>query len=177
MQYSKTDETSDVAQTLTRTSKLCRSHSDPGGGLIITGPSFINATAGHRGLSTSSAASHPTSVDMSFSNDAHSTEDGDEADGGSKGPNATGKPSRKRSVRSSRQRQQLLNCLSKQSVDIAQLRTLAWAGAEDELRLMVWQLLLGYLSASAPILPCSYRDRCFPAAALSHRYSSAVFSL
>ncbi|SOV06294.1 related to GYP1 - GTPase activating protein [Ustilago sp. UG-2017a] len=159
-----TDEASDVAQTLTTTSKLgvaptptAREFTfDPiaaaGDGLIITGPSFVDATAGHRGLSTSSSAASPlTSVDVSFSNDAHSTADGDAADGGSKGPDATGELSRKRSVRSSRRRQQLLNCLSKQSVDIAQLRTLAWAGVPDELRPMVWQLLLGYLPAVASV--------------------------
>ncbi|KAJ1023785.1 hypothetical protein NDA18_004767 [Ustilago nuda] len=159
-----TEEASDVAQTLTTTSKLgvvptptAREFTfDPiaaaGDGLIITGPSFVDATAGHRGIFTSSsAASHITSVDVSFSNDAHSTADGDAADGESKGPDATGQLSRKRSVRSSRRRQQLLNCLSKQSVDIAQLRTLAWAGVQDELRPMVWQLLLGYLPAVASV--------------------------
>ncbi|SAM85467.1 related to GYP1-GTPase activating protein [Ustilago bromivora] len=159
-----TDEASDVAQTLTTTSKLgvaptptAREFTfDPiaaaGDGLIITGPSFVDATAGHRGLSTSSSAASPlTSVDVSFSNDAHSIADGDAADGGSKCPDATGELSRKRSVRSSRRRQQLLNCLSKQSVDIAQLRTLAWAGVPDELRPMVWQLLLGYLPAVASV--------------------------
>lgn len=58
---------------------------------------------------------------------------------------------RKRSVRTSRRRQQLLNCLSKQSVDFGQLRTMAWAGIPDELRPLVWQLLLGYLPAVASV--------------------------
>ncbi len=62
-----------------------------------------------------------------------------------------GSAARRRSVRSSRRRQQLLDCLSKQSVDIAQLRTLAWAGVPDELRPIVWQLLLGYLPAVASV--------------------------
>ncbi|SYW86247.1 related to GYP1 - GTPase activating protein [Ustilago bromivora] len=79
MQDSTMDEASDVAQTLTTTSKLCvaliptaREFTfDPiataGGGLIITGPSFIDAMAGHRGLSTSlSAASHLTSMDRAL---------------------------------------------------------------------------------------------------------------
>ncbi|SOV09682.1 uncharacterized protein UDID_19286 [Ustilago sp. UG-2017a] len=116
-----------------------------GDGLIITGPSFANAAAAHRGLPTSSsAASHLISVDVSFSNDAHLTADGNEADGG---------------------------------IDIVQPHTLAWAGAPDELQPTVWQLLLSYPSASVPILPCSYDDRRLPAAALSHRRSSANFSL
>ncbi|SAM85680.1 uncharacterized protein UBRO_20924 [Ustilago bromivora] len=61
-----------------------------GDDLIITGPSFVDVTTGHHGLSTLSAASCLTSVDASFSNDAHSTADGDAADGGSKGPNNNG---------------------------------------------------------------------------------------
>lgn len=58
---------------------------------------------------------------------------------------------RKRSVRTSRRRRQLLTCLSKQSVDFDQLRTMAWAGIPDELRPLVWQLLLGYLPAVASV--------------------------
>ena len=116
-----------------------------GDGLIITGLSFANAAAAHRGLPTSlSAASHLISVEVSFSNNAHSTADRNEADGG---------------------------------IDIVQPRTLAWAGAPDELQPTVWQLLLSYPSASVPILPCSYGDRRLPAAALSHRRSSANSSL
>ncbi|KAJ1021187.1 hypothetical protein NDA16_003973 [Ustilago loliicola] len=159
-----TDEAPDAPQTLTTTSKLgvaptptAREFTfDPiaaaGDGLIITGPSFVDATAGNRELSTSSsAASHLTSTDVSFSNDADSATDAGAAGSGSNGSIAKTGISRKRSVRSSRRRQQLLNCLSKQSVDIAQLRTLAWAGVPDELRPMVWQLLLGYLPAVASV--------------------------
>ncbi|SYW81876.1 uncharacterized protein UHO2_00380 [Ustilago hordei] len=73
MQDSKMDEASDVAQTLTTTSKLNvaptarESIFDPTAAAIITGPSFVDAAAAHHGLPTSSsAASHPTSIDGSF---------------------------------------------------------------------------------------------------------------
>ncbi|SYW86266.1 uncharacterized protein UBRO2_05986 [Ustilago bromivora] len=79
VQDSKTDEASDVAQMLTTTSKLgvaltptTREFTfDPTAaaddGLIITGPSFIDAVAAHCRLPTSSsAASHLTRVDVSF---------------------------------------------------------------------------------------------------------------
>lgn len=42
-----------------------------------------------------------------------------------------------------------LECLSAPSVDISQLRKLAWAGIPDALRPIAWQLLLGYLPAPA----------------------------
>nr|CDI55572.1 related to GYP1-GTPase activating protein [Melanopsichium pennsylvanicum 4] len=123
-----------------------------GDGLIITGPSFVDATAAHRDMSTSSSsASRLTIGDSSFSTDtdlATATIAGNRSNGA--GGNNSG-VSRRRSVRTSRRRQQLLNCLSKQSVDIAQLRTLAWAGVPDELRPIVWQLLLGYLPAVASV--------------------------
>ena len=122
-----------------------------GDGLIITGPSFVDATAGHRGLSaSSSSASHLASADASYANDGGSVVDVN-AEGSSQESSGQSGVSRKRSVRTSRRRQQLLNCLSKQSVDIAQLRTLAWAGVPDELRPIVWQLLLGYLPAVASV--------------------------
>lgn len=124
-----------------------------GDGLIITGPSFVDATAANRAMSTSSSsASYLTSTDASSSHDTDLTTDADA--GGSSSSNGAGSKtgmSRKRSVRTSRRRQQLLGCLSKQSVDIAQLRTLAWAGVPDELRPVVWQLLLGYLPAVASV--------------------------
>lgn len=152
------DHSIDNAQPLTTTSRLGVAPTptaqeftfDPiaaaGDGLIMTGPSFVDATAGRRGMSTSSSFnSHPGSVDASFSTDADISIDYDTA--GDK----TGSVSRSRSVRSSRRRQQLLKCLSKQSVDVAQLRTLAWAGVPEELRPIVWQLLLGYLPAVASV--------------------------
>ncbi|SYW86287.1 uncharacterized protein UBRO2_06007 [Ustilago bromivora] len=62
MQDSKTDEASDIAQTSTTMSKLGVALTarefifDPtaaaGDGLIITGPSFVDAAAAHRGLPT-----------------------------------------------------------------------------------------------------------------------------
>ncbi len=52
---------------------------------------------------------------------------------------------RKQSQRSTRRRTQFLACLSVESVDLTQLRTLAWKGVPSELRPLVWQLLLGYL--------------------------------
>ncbi|PWN53183.1 RabGAP/TBC [Violaceomyces palustris] len=66
-------------------------------------------------------------------------------------PSPGGTVERKRSVRSSRRRHQLLSCLGKQSVDISVLRGLAWNGVPEELRPMVWQLLLGYLPAVSSV--------------------------
>lgn len=123
-----------------------------GDGLIITGPSFADAAAAKQGMSaSSSSASHlasSTTADINADSNpaAHPNVEGNGNETGSKSA-----VTRRRSVRTSRRRQQLLNCLSKQSVDIAQLRTLAWAGVPEELRPMVWQLLLGYLPAVASV--------------------------
>lgn len=157
---SNLDQSIDNAQPLATTSRLGVAPTptaqeftfDPiaaaGDGLIITGPSFVDATAGNRGVSASSSSASylagASSADASFSTDTDSTS---ETAAGS----SSSSISRKRSVRTSRRRQQLLSCLSKQSVDIAQLRTLAWAGVPDELRPIVWQLLLGYLPAVASV--------------------------
>ncbi|GAC94572.1 hypothetical protein PHSY_002145 [Pseudozyma hubeiensis SY62] len=151
-----TDQASDSARPLTTTSRLGVAPTptkqdftfDPiaaaGDGLIMTGPSFADAAAAND--ASTASASFADSADVSFSNDGYDSTDETQNGSGSKGS-----VSRKRSVRSSRRRQQLLSCLSKQSVDIAVLRTLAWAGVPDELRPMVWQLLLGYLPAVASV--------------------------
>ncbi|CBQ69490.1 related to GYP1-GTPase activating protein [Sporisorium reilianum SRZ2] len=122
-----------------------------GDGLIMTGPSFADtAASSNRELSASSssasyldAAANVESADASFSIDGTGQS--------TNGAASNGSLARKRSVRTSRRRQQLLSCLSKQSVDMALLRTLAWAGVPDELRPIVWQLLLGYLPAVASV--------------------------
>ncbi|CCF53413.1 hypothetical protein NDA10_004972 [Ustilago hordei] len=75
MQISKMDEASDVALTtmskldvtLTTREFIFNLTAAAGDGLIITGPSFVNAVAAHHGLHTSlSTVSHPTSIDMRF---------------------------------------------------------------------------------------------------------------
>ncbi|GAC77162.1 ypt/rab-specific GTPase-activating protein GYP1 [Moesziomyces antarcticus T-34] len=159
------DQPSDPAQTLTTTSRLGvaptpTAHEfsfDPiaaaGDGLIMTGPSFVDAGAANRGLSNSSSyASNITNADVSVDSDSTAAANTASTCSAAKGDtDRSSSLSRKRSVRSSRRRQQLLNCLSKQSVDMSQLRTLAWAGVPEELRPMVWQLLLGYLPAVASV--------------------------
>ncbi|EGO00108.1 hypothetical protein SERLA73DRAFT_180542 [Serpula lacrymans var. lacrymans S7.3] len=57
---------------------------------------------------------------------------------------------REHSIRSSR-RVKFVECLSKEDVNIADLRKLAWAGVPNELRPIVWQLLLGYLPLPSPL--------------------------
>lgn len=49
--------------------------------------------------------------------------------------------------RERRRRRRFIECLSADNVELADLRTLAWAGIPCELRPMAWQLLLGYLPA------------------------------
>lgn len=53
--------------------------------------------------------------------------------------------SRKSSVRSKRRKEGFIKCLSSDVVPMDDLRALAWAGVPDDVRPMVWMLLLGYL--------------------------------
>lgn len=55
---------------------------------------------------------------------------------------------RRSSIRSERRRTGFIKCLDADVVRIDELRTLAWAGVPDDLRPMVWMLLLGYLSST-----------------------------
>jgi hypothetical protein len=41
--------------------------------------------------------------------------------------------------------QKFIECLSREDVDMAELRKLAWSGIPEELRPLAWPLLLGYL--------------------------------
>ncbi|KAI0630103.1 RabGAP/TBC [Trametes polyzona] len=56
----------------------------------------------------------------------------------------TEKLMRERSIRTNR-RTRFINCITRDDVDIAQLRKLAWNGVPEDLRPLVWPLLLGYL--------------------------------
>ncbi|SDA01480.1 BZ3500_MvSof-1268-A1-R1_Chr10-1g02708 [Microbotryum saponariae] len=49
--------------------------------------------------------------------------------------------------RERRRRRKFVDCLGAETVDLAALRTLAWAGIPNELRPMAWQLLMGYMPA------------------------------
>ncbi|GAA6002583.1 uncharacterized protein JCM10292_007743 [Rhodotorula paludigena] len=51
--------------------------------------------------------------------------------------------------RVNRRKRKFLAVLGEDNVDLAELRKLAWSGVPNELRTMVWQLLLGYLPAPA----------------------------
>ncbi|KAG1746297.1 rab-GTPase-TBC domain-containing protein [Suillus occidentalis] len=51
---------------------------------------------------------------------------------------------RESSIRSNR-RIKFIDCLSKDDVNISELRKLAWAGTPNDLRAAVWPILLGYL--------------------------------
>ncbi|KAI6134526.1 rab-GTPase-TBC domain-containing protein [Pisolithus croceorrhizus] len=51
---------------------------------------------------------------------------------------------RETSIRQNR-RLKFIDCLSKEDVDIAELRKLAWAGTPDDFRSIVWPILLGYI--------------------------------
>ncbi|PWZ01837.1 RabGAP/TBC [Testicularia cyperi] len=137
-----------------------------GDGLIITGPSFVDAAADERGsnaksISSASSSSYTAGRASSTSRNGHAGSDASSSGKANRsahqrGASGSGSGSgllRKRSVRTARRRQQLLTCLSKQSIDIGQLRTLAWAGIPNELRPVVWQLLLGYLPAVASVRP------------------------
>ncbi|OSC97452.1 RabGAP/TBC [Trametes coccinea BRFM310] len=56
---------------------------------------------------------------------------------------------RERSIRTNR-RTKFINCIMGEDVDIAQLRKLAWNGIPEDLRPLVWPLLLGYLPLPKP---------------------------
>ncbi|KAI0665916.1 RabGAP/TBC [Trametes maxima] len=56
---------------------------------------------------------------------------------------------RERSIRTNR-RTRFVNCITRDDVDIAQLRKLAWNGVPEDLRPLVWPLLLGYLPLPKP---------------------------
>ncbi|KAJ1300362.1 hypothetical protein OPQ81_005181 [Rhizoctonia solani] len=60
--------------------------------------------------------------------------------------------SRGRSVRTNRRHTQFVECLSKEDINMAELKKLAWSGVPPHLRPMVWPLLLGYIP-----LPSSMR--------------------
>lgn len=49
--------------------------------------------------------------------------------------------------RDASRKEKFVECLSKDTVDIAELRKHAWAGIPSEVRPIAWQLLLGYLPA------------------------------
>ncbi|KAG0146148.1 hypothetical protein CROQUDRAFT_44754 [Cronartium quercuum f. sp. fusiforme G11] len=49
----------------------------------------------------------------------------------------------------SRRAKKFLDCLSQPTVDVSELRKLAWSGIPPTLRPIVWQILLGYLPAPA----------------------------
>ncbi|KAL5632160.1 hypothetical protein ACGC1H_000240 [Rhizoctonia solani] len=53
--------------------------------------------------------------------------------------------SRGRSVRTNRRHTQFVECLSKEDLNMAELKKLAWSGVPPHLRPMVWPLLLGYI--------------------------------
>lgn len=55
------------------------------------------------------------------------------------------------SERAQRTKEQLLQCLRSDEIDLTTLRGLAWMGVPAMLRPVVWQLLLGYLPANASI--------------------------
>ncbi|KZT29023.1 RabGAP/TBC [Neolentinus lepideus HHB14362 ss-1] len=59
---------------------------------------------------------------------------------------------RERSIRTNR-RHRFINCLLQEDIDIAALRKLAWQGVPNDLRPIVWPLLLGYMP-----LPCPLRS-------------------
>ncbi|KAI0331001.1 RabGAP/TBC [Cubamyces sp. BRFM 1775] len=61
----------------------------------------------------------------------------------------TEKLMRERSIRTNR-RTKFMNCITRDDVDIAQLRKLAWNGVPGDLRPLVWPLLLGYLPLPKP---------------------------
>ncbi|KAG8998022.1 GTPase-activating protein [Tulasnella sp. JGI-2019a] len=59
-----------------------------------------------------------------------------------------------------RKREKIEDCLIKEDVDIAQLRTLSWSGIPSTLRHVVWPILLGYIPLSSSArLPALQRKR------------------
>ncbi|KAI1785759.1 RabGAP/TBC [Ganoderma leucocontextum] len=64
-------------------------------------------------------------------------------------PSDSEKLTREQSIRTNR-RSKFVECITREDVDIAKLRKLAWNGVPDELRPLVWPLLLGYLPLPKP---------------------------
>lgn len=60
---------------------------------------------------------------------------------------------RKSSVRSERRRARFAECLAASTVNMEELRRLAWAGVPDNVRPVVWMLLLGYLPPTRAVRP------------------------
>ncbi|GAA96951.1 hypothetical protein E5Q_03625 [Mixia osmundae IAM 14324] len=58
-------------------------------------------------------------------------------------------PANAQERRDRKNKEKFVTCLSAESIDLTQLRKLAWSGVPDELRPAVWQLLLGYLPGPA----------------------------
>ncbi|KAK4701910.1 TBC1 domain family member 2, partial [Phenoliferia sp. Uapishka_3] len=80
--------------------------------------------------------------------------------------------------REKRRRGRFIDCLGAESVDLTELRKLAWAGIPAELRPMSWQLLLGYLPAPASRrLPTLARKRQEYADAVRLAFSRGVAGL
>ncbi|SYW81923.1 uncharacterized protein UHO2_00416 [Ustilago hordei] len=159
IQDSKMDEASDVVQTLATTSKLnvaltTREFTfDPtavaGDGLIITGLNFVDAVAGHHGPPTSSsAASHLTSVDVNFSIKIDDQCLFNTPEGQPLPKPPEGKPA-------------LIGGFPC-SLRIGKIvgHTPALAGAPDEQRPMAWQPLLGHRFASTPTVNNAWRRNC-----------------
>ncbi|KAF8598566.1 RabGAP/TBC [Ceratobasidium sp. AG-I] len=68
-------------------------------------------------------------------------------------PNSgTGGLARGRSVRTNRRHTQFVECLSREDINMTELKKLAWSGVPPHLRPIVWPLLLGYI-----LLPSSAR--------------------
>ncbi|KAI0051861.1 RabGAP/TBC [Auriscalpium vulgare] len=59
-------------------------------------------------------------------------------------PEETEKLRRERSIKTNR-RNKFVECLTRDDVDMAELRKLSWSGIPNDLRPLAWQLLLGYL--------------------------------
>ncbi|KAF8444604.1 RabGAP/TBC [Boletus edulis BED1] len=66
------------------------------------------------------------------------------SDGVSRRAGDTQKHSRESSIRSNR-RSKFIDCLNKEDLNITDLRKLAWSGTPNDLRPIVWPILLGYI--------------------------------
>ncbi|KAG6375352.1 tbc1 domain family protein [Boletus reticuloceps] len=66
------------------------------------------------------------------------------SDGVSRRASDTQKHSRESSIRSNR-RSKFIDCLNKADLNITDLRKLAWSGTPNDLRPIVWPILLGYI--------------------------------
>ncbi|GAA6016437.1 hypothetical protein JCM10207_003861 [Rhodosporidiobolus poonsookiae] len=80
--------------------------------------------------------------------------------------------------RENRRKRKFLDVLEADSVDLAELRKLAWNGVPSELRTMVWQVLLGYLPLPASRRASTLaRKRSEYAALVSQAFSRGVRGL